>query len=167
MPYSRGGRRAAQHNAPRQGSALPAKGVPDQSLAIPNVMLMQTRCITKVMYNALLTHTLTPGTKGEVYLTLFPFLTAPESGICANVSHSLTESMLFRECGVLRGPQRVSSLCRRLPFLGGRLPLRATSEGKRARKNSFGKVVPLDVFFCRKSGKVQKTCAKALKGDPK
>ena len=32
------------------------------------------------MYNALLTYTLTLGTKGEVYLTLFPFLTPPENG---------------------------------------------------------------------------------------
>jgi len=31
-PSSRGGRSEAQHNAPRQGSAMPTNGVPDHSL---------------------------------------------------------------------------------------------------------------------------------------
>ena len=41
-----------------------SKDVPDQSLGVPNVMLVQRRCITKVMHNALLPHALTPGLKG-------------------------------------------------------------------------------------------------------
>ena len=75
---SRGRRQRRQPiNAPRQGSALPLTACQISHNVEPNVMLMQTRCITKVMYNALLTHTLTPGTRGEVYLTPFPFPNAP------------------------------------------------------------------------------------------
>jgi len=33
VPSSRGGRSEAQHNAPRQGSAMPTRGVPDHSCA--------------------------------------------------------------------------------------------------------------------------------------
>jgi len=50
---------------------------------------------------------------------------------------------------------------------GGGSPLRAKSEAKHAWKNNFGKVVPLDVFFCKKSRQGPKTCAKALKWAPK
>ena len=69
----------------------------------------------------------------------------PESGICANVSHSLTESMLFRECGVLPSRQKYKLHAADLLFWEGGGRWKAKSNKK--RKNYFGKVVPLDVFF--------------------
>ena len=113
------------------------------------------------------THTLTSGTKGEVYLTLFPFLTAPESGSCANVSHSLTESMLFRECGVLRGPQRSPPCAADLLFGEVGCAVRWHKAKHNAHeKTTSEKLFRLTSFSAKNLEKCRKPAPKLSKGFP-
>ena len=59
------GSRGGAYKCAAAGLCPATNGMSDQSSALPKhclTSLKQRRCITKVMYNALLTHTLTPGT---------------------------------------------------------------------------------------------------------
>ena len=100
-------------------------------------------------------------------LPFFPFLTAPESGICANVSHSLTESMLFRECGVLRGPQSVAS-CSRPPVRGwgGGAMRRPKAKQNGHEKTTSEKLVRLTSFSAKHLKKCRKLTLKLSKWLP-
>ena len=97
-------------------------------------------------------------------LLLSPFLTPPENCICANVSHSLIESMLFREYCVLRGPQTSRFMIPASCSGGGGAVGRPKAKQNGDEKTTSEKLVRLTSFFAKNLEKCRKLAPKLSNG---
>ena len=112
----RGGLSEAQHNAPRQGPALPYRRVKPCN-AMQRRHSHKNDAMPDVIANVFILsgpylNSLTPCLRGEVSpwgtipLNNSPFLTALENAICWNHRFTKVLAMFLRRSDVLRGPQR-------------------------------------------------------------
>ena len=112
VPSSRGGRSEAQHNAPRQGSAMPSLGVPDQRCALHKKKSQTKVQLITFAESDLNTSKLCLKGSGRPWETIplnnSPFLTVLVLARVPNVCFTKCLAVLFSECNVFPAHQNSS-----------------------------------------------------------